>query len=147
MSIMPRIACSVRNADYEGADFEDPQSFYQIEAPPPLFQNEARYLFDVIAERLHSNISYEEYIQFYNQWGRYHMRDIPLSDTMELFITNSTRHITLRRFLNFHNCSYTPDIMKMYTNWLQHRVFEIGTNRWQRMIQFWEEYQCILPRI
>jgi hypothetical protein len=74
------------------------------------------------------------------------MGNVPLSDMMETFITNSTRHITLRRFLHAHGCPYTPDIMKMYTNWLQNRVFE-NTSRWQRMTQFWEEYQILLPKI
>jgi hypothetical protein len=146
MSIMPRTACSVRNADFEAVDFDAADFDEHVEAPAPLFQDGARHLFDVISERLHSHVSYEEYNNYYNLWARYHMRDIPISDIMERFITHSTRHITLRRFLHAKGCPYTPDIMKMYTNWLQHRIFE-NTNRWQRMEQFWEEYEFLLPRV
>ena len=139
MSIMPRVACSVRNMDAD----EEHNAF--ANAPPPLFQDAARHLFDVIAERLHSHVSYEEYTIYYNLWGRYHMQDVPLSDVMEQFITGSTRHITLRRFLRVKGCTYTPDIMKMYSNWVQHHIFE-NANRWQRMEQFWEAYEFLLPR-
>ena len=141
MSIMPRVACSVRNMDADEKHNEEHNAL----PPPPLFQDAARHLFDVIAERLHSNKSYEEYTIYYNLWARYDMRDAPLSDVMERFITNSTCHITLRRFLHTKGCTYTPDIMKMYSNWVQHRIFE-NANRWQRMQQFWETYEFVLSR-